>query len=339
MKNEKDRELYLRIRGVLIGGAYGDAMGMPTEFWTQEHINARFPKGIDKLLPSQLDDFFGRAMSAGEVTDDTINTMMIIKMIIENNGIINTESYINQLIKWKNGLKTAALVCGPSTLKALDAIERGVSVEETGKLGTTNGAAMKISPIGIVSDYQHINELINNVSMICKPTHNTSIAIQGASIIAGIVSYVVSGGNNMEEMWNLAEEIAVQAARRGFQIPSASIIQRMKLAKKVISKCTLQEAMKNLYEIVGTGVETIETIPSVLAVVDLSEGNPIASAKLCASIGGDTDTIGAIATAICGGMNPCFDESLINTLETTNNINFNELSEKLYQFSPFKLQC
>ncbi|WP_312426880.1 ADP-ribosylglycohydrolase family protein [Lacrimispora sp.] len=334
MKSEIDKELYLRIRGVLIGGAYGDAMGMPTEFWTQEHINLRFPKGIEELLPSQADDFFGRTMSAGEITDDTINTMMIAKMIIENHGIINTESYINQLIKWKNESKVAALVCGPSTLKALEAIERGVSVEETGKLGTTNGAAMKISPIGIISDYRDMDSLINNVSMICKPSHNTSIAIQGASIVAGIVSYVVSGGNDIEKIWNLAEEITGRALSRGFQIPSASIVQRMKLAKKMIRNCTMPEALKNLYEVIGTGVETIETIPSILAIIELSGGDPMISAKLCASIGGDTDTIGAIATGICGGMNPNFNDSLIKDLERTNNLNFDELSNELYLLSP-----
>ena len=334
MKSEIDKELYLRIRGVLIGGAYGDAMGMPTEFWTQEHINVRFPKGVEELLPSQADDFFGRTMSSGEITDDTINTMMIAKMIIENHGIINTESYINQLIKWKNESKVAALVCGPSTLKALEAIERGVSVEETGKLGTTNGAAMKISPIGIISDYRDMDSLINNVSMICKPSHNTSIAIQGASIVAGIVSYVVSGGNDIEKIWNLAEEIAGRASSRGFQIPSASIVQRMKLAKKMIRNCTMPEALKNLHEVIGTGVETIETIPSILAIIELSGGDPMISAKLCASIGGDTDTIGAIATGICGGMNPNFNDWLIKDLERTNNLNFDELSNELYLLLP-----
>jgi ADP-ribosylglycohydrolase len=335
MKSKIDKELCLRIRGVLIGGAYGDAMGMPTEFWTQEHILNRFPKGIEELLPSQEDDFFGRNMPAGEITDDTINTIMIAKMIIDNHGIINTESYIKQLIKWKNESKVAALVCGPSTLKALEAIEKGVSVEETGKLGTTNGAAMKISPIGIISDYRDIDSLIDNVSMICKPSHNTSIAIQGASIVAGIVSYVVSGGNDLEKIWNLAEEIAGKAWSRGFPIPSASIIQRMKLAKKMIRNCTMQEALKNLYDVIGTGVETIETIPSVLAIIELSGGDPIISAKLCASIGGDTDTIGAIATGICGGMNPTFNDSLIEVLEKRNNIDFDEISSELYLLSPF----
>lgn len=336
MENEMYQELLSRIKGVLVGGAYGDAMGMPTEFWTHEHIKLRFPNGIENLLSSQPDDFFGRTMSAGKITDDTINTMMIADMIIDNHGIINTESYINQLIRWKNESKEAALVCGPSTMKALESIEKGMSVEETGKLGTTNGAAMKISPIGIISDFHDLDSLINNVHMICKPTHNTSIAIQGASIIAGIISYAVSGGNDLEYMWDLAREIAKKAKNYGFQIPSASIIERMKLVKQIIKDCTINEAIKNLYEIAGTGVETIETIPSVLAIVELSQGNPMISAKICASLGGDTDTIGAISTAICGGMNPNFDDSLINKLENTNEINFDELSRKLYHLSPFR---
>ena len=335
MKSERNEELHSRIRGVLIGGAYGDAMGMPTEFWTQEHISTRFPQGVSRLLPSQPDDFFGRAMQAGEITDDTINTMMIANMIVENHGMINTESYIRQLIKWKNESEVAALVCGPSTLKALEAIERGVSVEVTGKLGTTNGAAMKISPVGIISDYRDPDTLISKVSMICKPSHNTSIAIQGAGIVASMVSYAVSGGNDIDEMWSLAEEIAGRAKNCGFQIPSASLIERMKLAKQMIRHGTTAEAVKNLYDIIGTGVETIETIPSVLAVVELSEGDPLVSAKISASLGGDTDTIGAISTAICGGMHPDFSDSLVRDLESVNSLHFDDLSSKLYPFSPF----
>ncbi|MGX8711555.1 MAG: ADP-ribosylglycohydrolase family protein [bacterium] len=335
MKTEKNTALYSRIRGVLIGGACGDAMGMPTEFWTQEHILSRFPQGIDGFLPSQPDDFFGRSMSAGEITDDTINTVMIADMIAENHGSINTESYLKRLIAWKNESEVAALVCGPSTLKALEAIERGVSVEVTGKLGTTNGAAMKISPVGILSDYRRPDALIGSVSAICKPSHNTSIAIQGASVVAAMVSYAVSGGNDIHAMWELAEEISVRAKPSGFQIPSASLTERMKLAKQLIQNRTAAEAMKKLYDVVGTGVETIETIPSVLAVIELSEGDPLASAKISASLGGDTDTIGAISTAICGGMNPDFADSLVRELENVNHLDFDRLSSRLYPFSPY----
>lgn len=78
---------------------------------------------------------------------------------------------------WNENSGVSAYVSGPSTLKALDKIAKGVPVEEAGVTGTTNGAAMKIAPIGIVSDYREMQNLIKNVYQICLPTHNTKIAI------------------------------------------------------------------------------------------------------------------------------------------------------------------
>ena len=38
---------------------------------------------------------------------------------------------------------------GPSTKAALEAVSRGVPPEEAGKSGATNGAAMRITPVGV----------------------------------------------------------------------------------------------------------------------------------------------------------------------------------------------
>lgn len=51
------------IRAMMHGGALGDAMGAEIEFWSLSQIKARFPNGIDQLLPHQ-----GKI---GAVTDDT----------------------------------------------------------------------------------------------------------------------------------------------------------------------------------------------------------------------------------------------------------------------------
>jgi len=324
-----------RIRGVLIGTALGDAMGMPTEYWTQAMIDEVFPEGVKKFYPTQSQDFFGRTMRAGEITDDTANTMLVLDTLVESKGRFSTEKYINKLIEWKNSMPTSALVIGPSTAKALELIAKGVSMKITGKYGTTNGSAMKVSPIGIVSDYKHLEELADEVESLCLPTHNTGIAIAGACVIAACISYVTSGGNDLDELWNIAIVAAEIGQKRGFSIPCPSLVKRIEKAREIATKYDLSEARKMIYEELGTGVETIETIPAVLAMIQLAKGDPMIAAQLCASLGGDTDTIGAISCAICGGMNPDFDESLVKFLEDTNDLIFTLKASEIKKYSPF----
>ena len=64
-----------KIWGVLAAGALGDAMGMPTECWSQEKIRQNFPDGVTELIASNENDVFGRKLAAGAITDDTLNVL------------------------------------------------------------------------------------------------------------------------------------------------------------------------------------------------------------------------------------------------------------------------
>lgn len=132
-----------RVFGVLAGGALGDAMGMPTECWSQEKIRAIYPNGVETLLPSDESDAFGRKLAAGSITDDTINVLMIAEMIKKNNGQIRVEDYVAELVEWNANSGVSEFVSGPSTLRALKQISEGVPITKTGISGTTNGASMK----------------------------------------------------------------------------------------------------------------------------------------------------------------------------------------------------
>ncbi|MGX7350729.1 ADP-ribosylglycohydrolase family protein [Enterococcus canis] len=322
-----------RIWGVLVGGALGDAMGMPTECWSQEKIFRLYPEGIKELLPSDEHDAFGRKMVAGEVTDDTINTVMIYEMIVANNGQINAQAYVNQLLKWNNESGVSAYVSGPSTLKALEKIAKGMPLTETGIAGTTNGASMRIAPVGIISDYRQLEQLVERVYQICLPTHNTKIAIAGASAVAAAVSYVVRGGTSMTELWQLAYDTLAVAEAYGYDFPAASLRFRMRQAQRILAEETDQRTiLARLYEEVGSGVETIETIPCVFAIVQMAQGDPLKTAQLSASLGWDTDTIGAISSSICGGMNPNFSAETVTQLEAVNQLNFKEMAAKLLPY-------
>jgi ADP-ribosylglycohydrolase len=322
-----------KIWGVLAGGALGDALGMPTECWSQQKIRQHFPNGVTELIASDENDVFGRKLAAGAITDDTINVLMILSMIKKNKGRILVDDYIAELKEWNENSPVSAFVSGPSTLRALEKIAQGVPIEETGVTGTTNGASMKIAPIGLISDYHNLSELVKNVAEICLPTHNTKIAIAGASAVAAAVSYTVRGGGSIEEIWQLAFAAIEAAQDYGHDFPAASLIFRMKQARGILQDETDEQMiLQRLYEEIGTGMETIETIPSTFAIVELASGNPLKAAQLSASIGWDTDTIGAISAAICGGMQPELPREMIRQIEEVNGLDFKKLTEELSLF-------
>ena len=322
-----------KIWGVLAAGALGDAMGMPTECWSQEKIRQNFPNGVTELIASNENDVFGRKLAAGAITDDTLNVLMILSMIKKNQGQIRVADYIAELREWNDNSAVSAFVSGPSTLKALDKITQGVPIEETGVTGTTNGASMKIAPIGIISDYQDLPTLVKNVAEICLPTHNTTIAIAGASAVAAAISYTVLGGQSTDEIWSLAFEAINAAKTYGHDFPSASLTFRMNQARKILRQETDDQIiLQRLYHEIGTGMETIETIPSAFVIVEMAKGDPLRAAQLSASLGWDTDTIGAISAAICGGMNPKMPREMIRQIEEVNQLDFDQLAEELLPF-------
>ncbi|WP_288226445.1 ADP-ribosylglycohydrolase family protein [uncultured Enterococcus sp.] len=322
-----------KIWGVLAAGALGDTMGMPTECWSQEKIRQNFPNGVTELIASNENDVFGRKLAAGAITDDTLNVLMILSMIKKNQGQIRVADYITELREWNDNSPVSAFVSGPSTLKALDKITQGVPIEETGVTGTTNGASMKIAPIGIISDYRDLPALVKNVAEICLPTHNTTIAIAGASAVAAAISYTVRGGQSTDEIWSLAFEAINAAKTYGHDFPSASLTFRMNQARKILRQETDDQIiLQRLYHEIGTGMETIETIPSAFVIVEMAKGDPLRAAQLSASLGWDTDTIGAISAAICGGMNPKMPREMIRQIEEVNQLDFDQLAEELLPF-------
>ena len=79
-------------------------------------------------------------------------------------------------------------------------------------------------------------------------------------------------------------------------------------------------------------METIETVPAALTIVLMCNADTIGAGKIATNLSGDTDTIGAIACAICGSMNPIQDSGIIQTLERVNDVDFDEYALKLLPY-------
>src|SRR4051794_30293176 len=68
-------DLITRVRGCLLGGAVGDALGAPVEFMSRSEILARYgPSGI-----TDFDVAYGRR---GAITDDTQMTLFTAEGLI-----------------------------------------------------------------------------------------------------------------------------------------------------------------------------------------------------------------------------------------------------------------
>ena len=69
---------------------------------------------------------------------------------------------------------------------ALAAVADWVSPDEAGRWGDTNGAAMRITPVGIATPVEPLDGLCAAVARASRLTHNTGVAISGAAAVAGL---------------------------------------------------------------------------------------------------------------------------------------------------------
>ena len=316
-------------RRVLLGVAYGDAMGMPTETLTRSQIVKHFGRVTDFLPSPHGDDIpFVRDFQPGQVTDDTDNTMMLCRMLGCTSGRIDPHLFVDYLIRWLDEDPSSTFAVGPSTKRAIEAIRQGVPMEQAGRMGATNGAAMKIAPIGILDDYHDLPRLVDDVAAVCTPTHNTTIAIQGAAVVAACVSYGARIGDaNVAMDWNAWYELITDAVREGalhgHPYPSPDLLRRIDYGRRVADEAIGDDGFEDtLYSFLGTGLETAETVPAAVTIVYRHRGDLARSVECAANIGGDTDTIGAICGAMCAGISFNLSDAAIHTLETVNHMDF-----------------
>lgn len=289
-----------RAHGALLGLAIGDALGMPTQYQPRALIAERY--GIlTGFQPGPADNFISRGMAAGRVTDDTDQAVLLGEMLVEGRGRIDPERFAEALLAWEARMIAAGSLdlLGPSTRQALTLVAAGTSTELTGRSGATNGAAMRVAPVGIAFPTEPLSGLVDAVFQTGHVTHNTTIAIAGASAVAAAVSAGVEGAS-LAEALALAVEAARLGAGRGFYFAGGDVAARIEWALGLVRGRPEEEALDLIYRLVGTGVATNEAVPAALAICAVAPEDPWRVCCLAASLGGDCDTVAAIAGAIMG---------------------------------------
>ncbi|MFV0452109.1 MAG: ADP-ribosylglycohydrolase family protein, partial [Propioniciclava sp.] len=86
----------------------------------------------------------------------------------------------------------------------------------------------------------------------------------------------------------------------GFYVAGADVATRIAWALEVVHGREIHEALDLIYDLIGSGVATQEAVPAAFAFVALVGEDPWLTCRAAASLGGDCDTIAALAGAIVG---------------------------------------
>jgi poly(ADP-ribose) glycohydrolase ARH3 len=260
-------------RGCLLGLALGDALGGRFEAQSAEAIRQRFPT-VAELFDYPSDELW--------YTDDTQMALGVAETLIAHGEIIESElckAFVTNYVPSRGYGRGARAV--------LEAMEEGRdhnAVAERyfpgGSFG--NGAAMRVAPIGLRfrNDPQRIKE---QARLSALPTHRHPLGIEGARLLAlgvGLASQL--------------EEIQPPAFL-GLLLEHCSLAdfrQRLQLAQAV--RCPADLAA------LGNGIEAIESVPTALASFALTPCSYSETVGNVILLGGDTDTLAAMAGALCG---------------------------------------
>ncbi len=291
-----------RAEATLLAGAIGDALGMPTQTLTRQEIASTY--GDISYFVAPFDGHpVSHGLVAGSITDDTEQTLLLAQRIIENPDSFDERAWAQDLLDWESHVKLRGLqdLLGPSTKKALKNLLAGMPPDQTGLQGTTNGASMRIAPIGIATPIEPMAQFLDHVETACKITHNTREAISAAAAVAAIISAGI-GGADFKQALPIAVRAATEATQRGGMSGVADIPSRL---ERVVSMIHQGMTVSALASDVGTSVASHESVVAAFGVVVLAEFDPWQAGLTSAVIGDDTDTIGAIAmsmAAACSGL-------------------------------------
>ena len=328
-----------RAYGAFAGLALGDALGMPTQAMSPEQIRAVYGR-VTGLVDGDDSQPYAPGMPAGSVTDDTEQALLIASLLVRGGGsssghvALDAGDFSHALLAWEDSMieRGSLDLLGPSTKAALERVRAGDDPLTVGGLGTTNGAAMRVTPIGIAVSTADPEVFADAVWSSCQVTHATRQGFQSAALVAAAVSLALdwpeASASDMTTLLWKAVSYVESLPERGAWTPDPDVVAATRRAMQLVAN-PASSSLECLVEQIGTSVASAHAIPMAFA---LLARDPSPQALLdAANLGGDTDTIGAIAGAILGSVLgvEAFDPAMLTQVELTSHLDLPSIALEL----------
>ena len=266
-----------RVTGCVLGLALGDALGAPYE---------------GGMLERGLWSVIGKAKGNRRWTDDTQMTLDVVESLLEN-GCIDQDDLALRFAKsyhWSRGY-------GPGAAKILKKIRRGqhwrsasVSVFADGSFG--NGGAMRAPVLGLYFADEDEATIGQAARACAEVTHAHPLAKEGAVLIA--VAAALARQNR--ETGDILNRLAVLPV-------SAKFATRLETARSWL-EATETVSPQAVARQLGNGIAAIDSCVTAIYLGLGYRNDPFTQMlHFAVRVGGDVDTVAAMAGAIWGAIN------------------------------------
>ncbi len=255
-----------RVRGCIIGGAIGDAMGGPFE---------------GKAGPLRFEPHHD-----WRISDDSQLTLATCESIIEI-ATVSPDHIAHRFLQWHRARRITGL--GSSTLNALRALDAGLHwalAGAKGEMSAGNGAAMRIAPLAFHLD-PRTEEDRRTLRDVCRITHHNEEAYVGALVVAIAVRSITIDQAAPEDLFDIVLK----------HLPDSRVRDRLLQIHRLPNDLSVADVASEF----GSSAYVVESVPLALYAARSIDRLPFEIVLQNAiEAGGDTDTIASIAGQIGG---------------------------------------
>lgn len=269
--------------GALMGTFVGDALGMPLEGWSWQRIRQQYGE-VREMLPARL--------GAGTYTDDTVLMIALAESLLAHEGRVVPKD----LVQWFLSAYDVRRGFGAGMHRLCRLWQEGVPWQEAssslfkeGSYG--NGAAMRVAPVGVLyhDDLPKVAEVARAQARV---THAHILGQEGAALQALAVALALRmAGEPLDREEFLAElEASLPASGETYR---RALMQAGELWDH-------WDDQDRVVRRLGNGTAAHRSVPTAIFAFLTFWHSFEAAVVYAVSLGGDTDTLGAMTGAIAG---------------------------------------
>ncbi|MCP4675979.1 MAG: hypothetical protein GY854_10835 [Deltaproteobacteria bacterium] len=263
-----------KIKGSVLALAMGDALG------------AAYEGGV---LEKTAWKAIGKHRGKCRWTDDTQMSIDIMESLVAN-GAVNQDDIANRFAnsyEWSRGY-------GPGAAKILKKIKKGMpwenasrSVYKDGSYG--NGAAMRVGPIGLFFADQSVGAVVEAATKTAVITHAHPLGVEGAVLVALATARAFKDDDTASILTILGKAAADPVFQEKLQVASDWLLK------------TAANEVSEVRAVLGNGIAAQDSVISAIyCALSHRERSFEDLLDYIRTLGGDVDTIGAMAGAIWG---------------------------------------